>query len=307
MRSRPSRSTSRPPRSRCGGETSPTHGAPAIAAGSCRRDRGLDPQRPGQPRRQPRCRPPPRPRRANDATWPAWPEARERAQEVLRSAETTVRKHGVASTLGSRRLADAWLATARAHRRPGRRPRRSRGLVGRRRRLGLAAAIRTETARARWREAAAGSGPVRAGPVGPTPGRHCWRRRPSPSSSAPCRCSGAPAGWAGASSSLPPGSMTGLPVRMTGPDAYRWARSPSARRRCRWSARCRDGRDGRDGAAIVEGVARVPRPRRGAIPSASARASARCWPRSPAGGPTARSASGCSSARRPLACMSATS
>ena len=43
--------------------------------------------------------------------------ARERAQEVLRSAETTVRKHGVAPELGSRRLADAWLATARAHRR----------------------------------------------------------------------------------------------------------------------------------------------------------------------------------------------
>jgi len=42
--------------------------------------------------------------------------ARERARTVVRSAEATVRRHGVASSLGSRRLADAWLATARAQR-----------------------------------------------------------------------------------------------------------------------------------------------------------------------------------------------
>ena len=41
--------------------------------------------------------------------------ARERAQEVIRSAEQIVDRHGVAPTMGSRRLADAWLATARAY------------------------------------------------------------------------------------------------------------------------------------------------------------------------------------------------
>ena len=44
--------------------------------------------------------------------------ARERAQRGrASSAEAIVRSHGVAPTLGSRRLADAWLATARAYRR----------------------------------------------------------------------------------------------------------------------------------------------------------------------------------------------
>ena len=43
--------------------------------------------------------------------------ARERAREVIRSAEAIVKRHGVDPALGSRRLADAWLATARAHRR----------------------------------------------------------------------------------------------------------------------------------------------------------------------------------------------
>jgi DNA-binding CsgD family transcriptional regulator len=43
--------------------------------------------------------------------------ARERAREVVRAAEAIVKKHGVDPALGSRRLADAWLATARAHRR----------------------------------------------------------------------------------------------------------------------------------------------------------------------------------------------
>ena len=43
--------------------------------------------------------------------------ARERAREVIRAAEAIVKKHGVDPALGSRRLADAWLATARAYRR----------------------------------------------------------------------------------------------------------------------------------------------------------------------------------------------
>ena len=43
--------------------------------------------------------------------------ARERARDVVKSAEAVVRRHGVDPSLGSRRLADAWLATARAYRR----------------------------------------------------------------------------------------------------------------------------------------------------------------------------------------------
>jgi DNA-binding CsgD family transcriptional regulator/tetratricopeptide (TPR) repeat protein len=90
--------------------------------------------------------------------------ARERARDLVKSAETIVRRHGVAPSLGSRRLADAWLATARAHRRrvdgrddAGIWDQVAQGWAG----LG----IPYETARARWREAEAvlGSGAGRAG------------------------------------------------------------------------------------------------------------------------------------------------
>ncbi len=90
--------------------------------------------------------------------------ARERAKDVLKSAESVVRRHGVAPSLGSRRLADAWLATARAHRR------RVDGRDDAATWEAVAASwadlgIPYETARARWREAGAvlGSGAGRAG------------------------------------------------------------------------------------------------------------------------------------------------
>ncbi len=90
--------------------------------------------------------------------------ARERARDVVKVAEALVRKHGVAATLGSRRSADAWLATARAQRRrtDGRDSAVTWAAVG-----DSWAALRVpyETARARWRGAAAqlGSGAGRAG------------------------------------------------------------------------------------------------------------------------------------------------
>jgi DNA-binding CsgD family transcriptional regulator/tetratricopeptide (TPR) repeat protein len=90
--------------------------------------------------------------------------ARQRAQDVLDAAEAIVKRHGVARNLGSRQLADAYLATARAHR---------RRLDGRDDPAGWAAVaagwaalgIPYEIARARWREAGAhlGSGNGRAG------------------------------------------------------------------------------------------------------------------------------------------------
>ncbi|HYH92594.1 MAG TPA: LuxR C-terminal-related transcriptional regulator [Candidatus Saccharimonadales bacterium] len=90
--------------------------------------------------------------------------AREHAHDILRSAEATVKRHGVASTLGSRRLADAYLATARAFRRR----------VDARDDAEAWSAVATswdqlgipyEMARARWHEAEArlGSGAGRAG------------------------------------------------------------------------------------------------------------------------------------------------
>ncbi len=90
--------------------------------------------------------------------------ARERARDVMKSAESIVRRHGVLPTLGSRRLADAWLATARAHRRrvDGRDDAATWEAVA----DGWALlGIPYETARARWREAEAmlGSGAGRAG------------------------------------------------------------------------------------------------------------------------------------------------
>ncbi|HUP55197.1 MAG TPA: AAA family ATPase [Methylomirabilota bacterium] len=90
--------------------------------------------------------------------------ARERARDVIKSAEAVVRRHGVDPSLGSRRLADAWLATARAYRRrvDGRDDPASWRDVGD---AWAALKIPYETARARWREAEArlGSGAGRAG------------------------------------------------------------------------------------------------------------------------------------------------
>ena len=90
--------------------------------------------------------------------------ARERAREVIRAAETIVKKHGVDPALGSRRLADAWLGTARAYRR--RVEGRDDAVVWHE--VGDAWGslhIPYEGARARWREAEAllGSGAGRAG------------------------------------------------------------------------------------------------------------------------------------------------
>jgi DNA-binding CsgD family transcriptional regulator/tetratricopeptide (TPR) repeat protein len=90
--------------------------------------------------------------------------ARERARAVLREAEAIVKRHGVDPSLGSRRLADAWLATGRAHRRRvdgNDDPTAWTGVGNAWTRL----RIPYETARARWREAEAilGSGAGRAG------------------------------------------------------------------------------------------------------------------------------------------------
>ncbi len=90
--------------------------------------------------------------------------ARERARAVVKEAEALVRKHGVAQALGSRRSADAWLATARAHRRrvDGRDDAATWAAVGD---AWSVLRVPYETARARWREAEAllGSGAGRAG------------------------------------------------------------------------------------------------------------------------------------------------
>jgi DNA-binding CsgD family transcriptional regulator/tetratricopeptide (TPR) repeat protein len=90
--------------------------------------------------------------------------ARERARDIQRAAEAIVKRHGVDPSLGSRRLADAWLATGRAHRR------RVDGNDDPSAWTGVANAwtrlrIPYETARGRWREAEAilGSGAGRAG------------------------------------------------------------------------------------------------------------------------------------------------
>jgi DNA-binding CsgD family transcriptional regulator len=90
--------------------------------------------------------------------------AREHARDTLRAAEATVKRHGVARTLGSRRLAEAYLASARAFRRrvDGRDdPETWTRVAETWRDLG----VPYEQARARWREAEArlGSGAGRAG------------------------------------------------------------------------------------------------------------------------------------------------
>jgi DNA-binding CsgD family transcriptional regulator/tetratricopeptide (TPR) repeat protein len=90
--------------------------------------------------------------------------ARQRAQDVLDSAEAIVKRHGVARDLGSRQLADAYLATARAHR--GRLDGRDDPAVWAAVADGWERlSIPYEVARARWREAGAHleSGAGRAG------------------------------------------------------------------------------------------------------------------------------------------------
>ncbi|MEO6206382.1 MAG: LuxR C-terminal-related transcriptional regulator [Candidatus Limnocylindrales bacterium] len=90
--------------------------------------------------------------------------ARERTQEVIRTAEAILRHHGVASTMGSRRLADAWMASARAFGRrvDGRDDASTWDAVGR---LWASLGVPYETARAHWRgaEAHLNSGAGRAG------------------------------------------------------------------------------------------------------------------------------------------------
>ncbi len=90
--------------------------------------------------------------------------ARQRSHDVLASAEAIVTRHGVARGLGSRQLADAYLATARAHLRrldgdddPEAWAAVADGWV--------ALLMPYEVARARWRQAGAllGSGAGRAG------------------------------------------------------------------------------------------------------------------------------------------------
>ena len=89
---------------------------------------------------------------------------RDRARDIVRAAEANVRRHGVDPSLGSRRLADAWLATARAHRRrvDGRDDPAAWGAVGD---AWTELRIPYEAARARWRETEARltSGAGRAG------------------------------------------------------------------------------------------------------------------------------------------------
>jgi DNA-binding CsgD family transcriptional regulator len=99
--------------------------------------------------------------------------AREHAQTVVRAATQVVRRHGVAPSMGSRRLADAWLATAGAYRRrvDGRDDIGAWDAVGD---AWAALAIPYETARARWRaaEARLGSGAGRAGRADARPPLH---------------------------------------------------------------------------------------------------------------------------------------
>ena len=60
---------------------------------------------------------------------PALAAARARGPDVIAEAEAAVRKHGVARTIGSRQMADAYLATARAYEYFGlKAPRRDSGL-----------------------------------------------------------------------------------------------------------------------------------------------------------------------------------
>ena len=225
--------------------------------------------------------------------------ARERARDVVKSAEGVVRRHGVDPSLGSRRLADAWLATARAYRRrvDGRDDPATWRAVGD---AWAALKIPYETARARWREAEArlGSGAGRAG-------RADARAPLLEAVEIALRLGAMPllrelSELAGRALITLPASVEAKTVAV-----------PEDRRRERV------GVGPGVAAAVPPTVSSHPRScsvspasrrrRPSATPSGSAVASARCSCRSPAAGRIERSGSGCSSARRPSACTSATS
>ena len=162
--------------------------------------------------------------------------ARERAREVIRVGRgASCKRHGVDPSLGSRRLADAWLATARAHRRRVDGRDDPATWARRRRCVGRAARSRTRRRGPAGARPRRGSGPVPAGPVGPMPGRRCSRRSRSRCALARCRCCASCASWpAGRSSRCR--QVDGR--RLAGPDD----RPPRARRRDRRRPRSRAGR-----------------------------------------------------------------
>ena len=239
--------------------------------------------------------------------------AREHAHDVLRSAETTVRRHGVASSLGSRRLADAWLATARAQRRrvdARDDPAAWATVAGDWASLG----IPYETARARWREAAArlGSGAGRAG--------RADARKPLLEAARIALDLGA-LPLLRELRELAGRALITLPTDVDDrlaspedklPDAIGERRGTGRRRPGPGQSTAREagsaGGNGHDGAAIAEalaGVPEAPEPRRHVrLERPRARGARR---RSPGAARTARSASGCSSARRPSGSTSGTS
>ena len=123
--------------------------------------------------------------------------ARERTRELIRAAEAMVKRHGVDPALGSRRLADAWLATARAHRRrvDGRDDAATWTAVG------DAWAALAHPVRDRPCPVASGRGDarLRRGSRRPGRGQDARSSRPSRSRrrSGPCRCSGSCGSWPG--------------------------------------------------------------------------------------------------------------
>ena len=121
--------------------------------------------------------------------------ARERSGRVLAEAEDAVASAGVARSIGSRREADAHLATARAYR--ARLDGRDEPATWDAARPDLGCAGRSRT---RWPGPAGGrprppSAPAKAGPGEPRPGSRSSRRSGSPGSSGPGRCFASSRSW----------------------------------------------------------------------------------------------------------------
>ena len=111
------RTTSPPRRSRCGAATSPTPAARSTAAGPASGRPRSGCSSPGWRRWSPRSTRPPPPRPASIASWRRWPPRASGRPRSSPRRPISCAPRATPMTAGSRRVAEASLATARAFQR----------------------------------------------------------------------------------------------------------------------------------------------------------------------------------------------
>ena len=248
---------------------------PGLAAGARNGRSGADRRRPRRPCSRRVRRPPIRD--VSGATGRPWQTRARSASEVLPLAEQNLARHRLPPSVGARREAELYLATARAHRRARPRAGQARDVGRRLPRPGRASRCPTRSAKARWWQAQAAL-PVRARRAEARRALlEAWRIA-SELPAAPLQAALRDLAHRGRINL--PGELVAITIE------------PEQRPR-RGRSWC--GRDERSAG----GPRRRSRPAGALAASALARASTACCSCLPRAGPTARSPSGCSSASGP--------